>query len=121
MKLKVVREMEGRMAGQDTAFDGYSDDSDDSSYVAPAAYLEDQSADPARQLEDSDWADSSVNMLRNALATLDERSRDIIQRRWLSENKATLHELADQYGVSAERIRQLEKNAMKKVKGSLVA
>ncbi len=118
---QVVREMEGRMAGQDTAFDGYSDDSDDSVYVAPAAYLEDQDADPARQLEDSDWANSSVNMLRNALANLDERSQDIIQRRWLNDSKATLHELAAEYGVSAERIRQLEKNAMKKVKGSLIA
>ncbi|WP_062265824.1 RNA polymerase sigma factor RpoH [Endozoicomonas arenosclerae] len=122
VEAKVVREMEGRMAGQDTAFDGYADDSDDNgAYVAPAHYLEDQRADPARQLEDSDWSESSVNLLRNALATLDERSRDILQKRWLSEDKATLHELADHYGVSAERIRQLEKNAMKKVKGSMEA
>ncbi|WP_422136969.1 RNA polymerase sigma factor RpoH [Endozoicomonas sp. ALD040] len=122
VEAKVVREMEGRMAGHDTAFDGYSDDSDENSTsVAPAHYLEDQRADPARLLEDSDWSDSSVNLLRNALATLDERSRDILQRRWLNEDKATLHELAEHYGVSAERIRQLEKNAMKKVKGSMEA
>ncbi|WP_422473852.1 RNA polymerase sigma factor RpoH [Endozoicomonas sp. ALB032] len=122
VEAKVVREMEGRMAGHDTAFDGYPDDSDENSTsVAPAHYLEDQRADPARLLEDSDWSDSSVNLLRNALATLDERSRDILQRRWLNEDKATLHELAEHYGVSAERIRQLEKNAMKKVKGSMEA
>ncbi|WP_257281047.1 MULTISPECIES: RNA polymerase sigma factor RpoH [unclassified Endozoicomonas] len=122
VEAKVVREMEGRMAGHDTAFDGYADDSDDNgSYAAPAHYLEDQRADPARLLEDSDWSESSVNLLRNALATLDERSRDILQKRWLNEDKATLHELADHYGVSAERIRQLEKNAMTKVKGSMEA
>lgn len=122
VEAKVVREMEGRMAGHDAAFDGYVDDSDESgTSVAPAHYLEDQRADPARLLEDSDWSESSVNLLRNALATLDERSRDILQKRWLNEDKATLHELADHYGVSAERIRQLEKNAMKKVKGSMEA
>lgn len=121
VEARVVREMESRMAGQDTAFDGFADDSDDSNYVAPAHYLEDQKSDPSRLLEDSDWSESSANMLRNALATLDERSRDILEKRWLSEEKSTLHELADQYGVSAERIRQLEKNAMKKVKGSMEA
>ena len=117
----VVREMEGRMAGQDTAFDGYAADDDDQSYQAPVHYLEDKSYDPATLLEDNDWAQSSVNMLRNALAQLDERSQDILQQRWLSEEKATLHELADKYGVSAERIRQLEKNAMKKVKVAISA
>ena len=118
---KVVREMEGRMAGQDTAFDGYASDDDDQSYQAPVHYLEDKSNDPATLLEDSDWSQSSVNLLRNALAQLDERSQDILQQRWLSEEKATLHELADKYGVSAERIRQLEKNAMKKVKVTMSA
>ena len=117
----VVREMEGRMAGQDTAFDGYASDDDDQAYQAPVHYLEDKSHDPATLLEDSDWSQSSVNLLRNALAQLDERSQDILQQRWLSEEKATLHELADKYGVSAERIRQLEKNAMKKVKLAISA
>lgn len=117
----VVREMEGRMAGQDTAFDGYASDDDDQAYQAPVHYLEDKSHDPATLLEDSDWSQSSVNMLRNALAQLDERSQDILQQRWLNEEKATLHELADKYGVSAERIRQLEKNAMKKVKNAIAA
>ncbi|MGI9273390.1 MAG: RNA polymerase sigma factor RpoH [Endozoicomonas sp.] len=119
VEAKVVREMEGRMAGQDTAFDGYLDDDSDTAYQAPAHYLEDKRSDPARVLEDSDWSESSVAMLRNALALLDERSRDILEKRWLNEDKVTLHELAEQYGVSAERIRQLEKNAMKKVKGAM--
>ena len=118
---RVVQEMEGRMAGQDTAFDGYADDDDDKVYQAPAYYLEDQRANPATQLEDADWIDNSVGMLRNALSQLDERSRDILEKRWLSDDKATLHELAATYGVSAERIRQLEKNAMKKLKGSMLA
>ena len=121
VEAKVVHEMEGRMSGHDTAFDGYADDDDDKAYQAPAHYLEDRSADPAQQLEDADWSDNSVGMLRNALAQLDERSRDILQKRWLSEDKSTLHELAATYGVSAERIRQLEKNAMKKLKGTMAA
>ncbi|OED47170.1 RNA polymerase factor sigma-32 [Endozoicomonas sp. (ex Bugula neritina AB1)] len=118
---KVVREMESRMSGHDTAFDGYADDDDDKSYQAPAYYLEDQSANPATQLEDMDWTDNSVSQLRSALSQLDERSRDILEQRWLTDDKATLHELAATYGVSAERIRQLEKNAMKKLKGSMIA
>ena len=121
VEARVVREMEGRMAGQDTSFDGYADDDSDTAYQAPAYYLEDRNSDPSMLLEDSDWSDSSIARLTNALAQLDERSRDILQKRWLSEDKATLHELADMYGVSAERIRQLEKNAMKKLKGSMEA
>ncbi|MGO0308757.1 RNA polymerase sigma factor RpoH [Endozoicomonas acroporae] len=121
VEAKVVREMESRMAGQDTAFDGYGDDDSDTAYQAPAYYLEDHNSDPSSLLEDADWSDSSISQLRSALAQLDERSRDILQKRWLAEEKATLHELADTYGVSAERIRQLEKNAMKKLKGSMEA
>ena len=121
VEARVVREMEGRMAGQDTSFDGYADDDSDTAYQAPAYYLEDHNSDPSMLLEDSDWSDSSIARLTNALAQLDERSRDILQKRWLSEDKSTLHELADTYGVSAERIRQLEKNAMKKLKGSMEA
>ncbi len=117
----VVREMESRMAGQDAAFDGYVDDDDDNTYQAPSHYLEDQRADPATRLEEEDWSLSSMNQLRNALALLDQRSRNILEKRWLVDNKATLHELADEYGISAERIRQLEKNAMKKVKASMLA
>lgn len=117
---RVVREMEGRLAGQDMAFDGYADDDDASVYQAPSRYLEDKRADPAVQLEEADWALSSVSQLKEALSLLDERSRDILEKRWLNDKKATLHNLADQYGVSAERIRQLEKNAMEKVKGSML-
>ncbi len=118
----VVREMESRMAGQDTAFDGYTDDDSDTSYQAPVHYLEDQRYDPATQLEESDWESNASQQLQDALNSLDERSRDILQSRWLDEdNKATLHELAAKYGVSAERIRQLENNALKKLKGFMAA
>ncbi|MGI1679562.1 MAG: RNA polymerase sigma factor RpoH [Cellvibrionaceae bacterium] len=117
--LKNVREMESRLSSNDTAFDMSNDDDDESAYQAPANYLEDKRYDPAVQLENDDWRDNSVNNLEVAMGNLDERSKDIIQRRWLNENKETLHELAAEYGVSAERIRQLEKNAMQKVRGLL--
>ena len=95
------------------------DEDDDTAYMAPANYLEDRRFDPAVLLENSDWEDNSVSNLESALEKLDDRSRDILQKRWLNEEKATLHELAAEYGVSAERIRQLEKNAMKKVRGMI--
>jgi len=117
---RVVREMEGRLSSHDTAFDGPMDDDDDSAYKAPAHYLEDHRSDPAVQLENSDWTEDSNGRLMQALETLDERSQDILRERWLSEGKATLHQLADKYGVSAERIRQLEKNAMKKIRLHMV-
>lgn len=113
---RVVREMEGRLSAQDAAFDAGVDDDDDTAYQAPVYYLEDRRYDPARQLEQADWSEDSSTRLHQALESLDDRSKDILARRWLAENKATLHELADQYSVSAERIRQLEKNAMKKVR-----
>jgi RNA polymerase sigma-32 factor len=113
---RVVREMEGRLSSHDTAFDGPIDDDDDSAYKAPAYYLEDRRSDPAVQLENSDWTEDSNGRLMQALEMLDERSQDILRERWLSESKATLHQLADKYGISAERIRQLEKNAMKKIR-----
>ncbi|MGD8175141.1 RNA polymerase sigma factor RpoH [Marinimicrobium sp. ARAG 43.8] len=119
--VKHVREMEGRLSSYDAAFDAGEDDDDDSHYVAPVHYLEDRRYDPAVQLEEADWEANSVNSLELAMNELDDRSRAILQRRWLSEDKATLHELADEYGVSAERIRQLEKNAMKKVKVAMTA
>ena len=117
---RVVREMEGRLASQDTAFDGPQDDDDDNAYQAPAYYLEDARSNPATQLENADWSDDSNGRLMQALEQLDERSQDILRERWLSESKSTLHELADKYGVSAERIRQLEKNAMKKIRMQMV-
>ena len=113
--VKQVREMEGRLASYDAGFDAGEDDEDDS-YVAPAHYLEDNRYDPAARLEESNWEESNVNGLERALEKLDDRSRVILQRRWLNDDKATLHDLAAEYGVSAERIRQLEKNAMNKVK-----
>ncbi|HBZ94667.1 MAG TPA: RNA polymerase sigma factor RpoH, partial [Pseudomonas sp.] len=116
-----VREMESRLTGQDMAFDPAADADDDSAFQSPAHYLEDHRYDPARQLEDADWSDSSSSNLHEALESLDERSRDILHQRWLAEEKATLHDLAAKYNVSAERIRQLEKNAMNKLKGCIAA
>ena len=113
--VKQVREMEGRLASYDAGFDAGEDDEDDG-YVAPAHYLEDNRYDPAVRLEESNWEESNVSSLERALEKLDDRSRVILQRRWLNDDKATLHDLAAEYGVSAERIRQLEKNAMNKVK-----
>jgi len=113
---KVVREMEGRLSAHDASFDAGTDDDDDTAFLAPANYLEDHSADPAKAVELADTSSDTQSRLMNAMRTLDERSLDILTKRWLSEKKSTLHELADEYGVSAERIRQLEKNAMKKVK-----
>ncbi|MCG8611932.1 MAG: sigma-70 family RNA polymerase sigma factor, partial [Pseudomonadales bacterium] len=92
------------------------DDDDEQAYQAPVYYLEDKRYDPAQQLEKADWTEDSNSRLHDALMSLDERSQDILNQRWLGESKATLHDLADKYGVSAERIRQLEKNAMKKVR-----
>lgn len=116
--VKHVRDMEGRLSSYDAGFDaGADDDNEDSTYVAPAHYLEDRRFDPAQQLEDSNWEADNISRLTSALDQLDDRSRDILAKRWLNdEGKHTLHDLAAEYGVSAERIRQLEKNAMKKVK-----
>jgi RNA polymerase sigma-32 factor len=116
-----VHDMEGRLAAHDAAFDAGVDDDDESAWQAPAHYLEDRRYDPAMMLEQDNWEETSVNNLAMAMEQLDERSRDIIEARWLTDNKATLHELADKYGVSAERIRQLEKNAMKKVRVAMEA
>jgi len=116
-----VYEMEGRMSAHDAAFDPRADDDDDTASYAPANYLEDKGADPALQLEASNWEEDSTDRLYKALESLDERSRDILQKRWLDDDKVTLHDLAAAYGVSAERVRQLEQNAMKKVRASIEA
>jgi len=118
---KDVMEMEARMNAYDMGFDGYDDDSEGSSNyqpIAPALYLEDKSANPALMAEASDAANER-HQLYEALTDLDERSRDIIESRWLVDDKATLHDLAAKYGISAERVRQLEQNAMKKLKNGL--
>ncbi|HEY6823913.1 MAG TPA: RNA polymerase sigma factor RpoH, partial [Steroidobacteraceae bacterium] len=101
-----VTEMEKRLAARDLSFDPAPEADDDELY-SPAAYLPAPEADPAEQVEEAESADDSSQRLRGALGRLDARSRDIVQRRWMSEDKATLHELADKYGVSAERIRQI--------------
>lgn len=118
---KVVRQMEGRMASIDTAFDAPEGADDEQAAWAPAHFLEDKSADPSIQVEDSNWEKDAQRRLMSAMSELDERSKDILARRWLTDDKATLHELAAEYGVSAERIRQLEKNAMKKIRVSMEA
>lgn len=119
VELKTLREMEGRLASSDTAFDMTGSDDDESTYFAPAQYLEDHSENPETLLETSNWKSHSESKLIVALQALDDRSRDILSQRWLSDTKSTLHELAAQYEVSAERIRQLEKNAMKKLKDAM--
>jgi RNA polymerase sigma-32 factor len=112
-----VLEMEGRLTAYDAAFEASGDDDDEgSTYVAPALYLEDNRYDPARLIEDEDYEEQSTSALHDAMKQLDDRSRNILQRRWLDDEKSTLHELAAEYNVSAERIRQLEKNAMEKIK-----
>ena len=115
-----VTEMEKRLAARDLSFDPAPEADDDEIY-SPAAYLPAPDADPAEQVEDAESADDSSERLRGALGRLDSRSRDIVQRRWMSESKATLHELADKYGVSAERIRQIESSALGKLRGMMAA
>ena len=110
-----VLEMESRMSGQDITFDA-PDDDDDGYTASPVNYLEDVSHEPSRVIEANDWEAHNQQQLSTALTKLDDRSRDIIQQRWLTDDKATLHQLADKYQVSAERIRQLENNAIKKLK-----
>jgi RNA polymerase sigma-32 factor len=115
-----VSEMERRLSARDLSFDVSSETDEDDSY-GPASYLPAADADPAEQVEDEEWSSSSHDRLAAALQRLDERSRSILQRRWINDDKATLHELADEYGVSAERIRQIEAGAIAKLKGLLPA
>jgi RNA polymerase sigma-32 factor len=117
-----VLEMESRLSGRDVAFDAPSDDDDDHAPPSPAAYLTAREDDPSQAYERQDSEDNQLALLREGLGRLDARSRDIIKRRWLDdESKVTLQELADQYGVSAERIRQVEANALKKMKALFAA
>ncbi len=119
VKPETVLEMEARLNKHDLAFDGGMDDSDDHAPVAPAGYLPDMRMEPSRQLEAADSEENEKEQLYMALESLDERSKSILEARWLTEQKATLHELADRFGVSAERIRQIEKRAMEKMKAQL--
>jgi RNA polymerase sigma-32 factor len=113
-----VTEMEQRLAGQDVSFD--PDPEDDESF-APAAYLPSPNSDPALAVERADADEDAHDRLKDALGQLDERSRAILARRWLTDDKATLHELAAEYDVSAERIRQIEASAIAKLRAKLVA
>jgi RNA polymerase sigma-32 factor len=118
---KTVREMESRMSGRDIAFDGPDSDSEDD-IVSPAGYLPDMRYNPEVIAGNADNATEQSERIRDAIGSLDDRSRDIVQRRWLNEDeKPTLHELAAEYKVSAERIRQIEKRAMEKMRERLAA
>ena len=120
VKPEEVVEMETRLSGRDIPLDAGSDDEDER--FAPIAYLPDPHAEPSELVEQAELAHLQDSGLRDALASLDERSRAIVQRRWLAEgDSATLHELAAEYGVSAERIRQIEAKAMQKMRGMLAA
>lgn len=116
---KDVMEMESRLAMQDQTFEMSNDDDDNSvgSNFAPAQYLEDNSSDVAENVAQENWDNHAQKRLSHALIGLDQRSQDIIKTRWLDEDKATLQDLADKYEISAERVRQLEKNALTKLKG----
>ncbi|WP_077284389.1 RNA polymerase sigma factor RpoH [Cognaticolwellia aestuarii] len=118
---KDVLEMESRMSNQDQAFELSTDDDDNASAssYSPAQYLEDKQSDLATEVEDSNWEQHANKRLSNALVSLDERSQDIIRTRWLHDDKSTLQELANKYEISAERVRQLEKNALAKLKGAM--
>jgi RNA polymerase sigma-32 factor len=117
-----VLEMEARLSGRDVGFDLTGDEDEERGPPAPAAYLVAQDEDPSQAYERADSEDNQLQLLREGLAGLDQRSRDIIARRWLdADSKVTLQELADEYGVSAERIRQIEANALKKMKALFAA
>ena len=121
VKRSEVMEMEKRLSNSDLGFDpDHGDHPDESARFAPAAYLSHEEDDPEVQAEKQDWQAHQNQQLNAALAVLDERSRDIITRRWLSENKATLRELAARHKISAERVRQLENNAIKNLKAAVV-
>jgi RNA polymerase sigma-32 factor len=115
-----VTEMEKRLAARDMSFDP-TPESDEEEVYSPAAYLPAPDADPAEQVESAESSEDDSDRLRGAMDRLDARSREIVQRRWMSEDKATLHELADKYGVSAERIRQIESSALGKLRGMMAA
>ncbi len=121
VKPETVVEMESRLSGSDVTFDPPTSNNDDEQHFTPAAYLTDGSMDPAHLLEHDDSRSQELSLMASSLKTLDDRSQNIIQRRWLNEGKATLHELADEYQVSAERIRQIEKNALNKMRAAFEA
>ncbi len=115
-----VREMEQRLSARDMSFDP-TPESDEEEAYSPAMYLPASNADPAVEVEREEWDEDSSDRLSVALEKLDERSRSILRRRWMTDSKATLHELADEYGISAERVRQVKSNAINKLRGLMVA
>ena len=121
VKPSEVREMEKRLGGSDMSFDPLGESDDDEVSFAPSQYLEDEDANPADIFEKESLNEESTSKLYEAINQLDDRSRDILQDRWLSDEKLTLHDLAEKYEISAERVRQIEKNAMKKVKQSIAS
>ncbi len=116
-----VLEMESRLSGQDLGFDASNGSDDEDNIFFPSAYLAHDSKDPAANFEKNDWSKHQTGRLFSAMSELDERSREIVKARWLSEKKQTLQTLAKHYGISAERVRQLENNAMKKLQGFIQA
>jgi len=117
---KDVYEMESRLSGHDLGFDEPADDDSESFNPSPIAYLQDMTHEPASIVEENDHKDQNQQRLHSALSDLDERSRDIVQNRWLTDDKMTLHSLADRYEISAERVRQLENNAIKKLRTAMI-
>jgi len=120
VKPETVLEMESRLSGHDVSYDPQPDDDDEDAARSPAAYLQDSRLDPALQLEEGDWQLHQSEALEEALAGLDPRSRDIIQQRWLADQRSTLQDLATRYQVSAERVRQLEKSALGKLRCAML-
>ena len=120
VSIEEVSRMEQRLSGRDISYDASSTDDEDFDF-SPASYLPSPNSDPAETVENVDWQSNNHDRLTAAVSELDDRSRDIVARRWLAEKKATLHELASEYGVSAERIRQIESNAIKKLKDLMVS
>jgi RNA polymerase sigma-32 factor len=120
VKPETVREMEMRMSATDASFDGPCEEYDEENLpFIPSGFLEDQSLSPAQAMESHDWSEQSNSSLYLALNQLDERSQDILHARWLNDEKATLQDLANKYQISAERVRQLEKIAMEKLKTAM--
>jgi RNA polymerase sigma-32 factor len=120
VKEDTVREMEKRMSSHDVSFDPYSaDDGEEGNTYSPADYLTNEDSDPMEIVEKEDFARDQINQLHNAISDLDERSQLILKERWLTDDKPTLHELADKYEISAERIRQIEKKAMEKIRTNI--
>ena len=120
VKEEEVREMEYRLNGREIAID-YSDDESEDDHYKPISYLQDDSLNPSDQLEQDETKENNFSLLRHALKKLDDRSRAIVEARWLSSNKSeTLHELAAKFDVSAERIRQIEQNALTKLKALMI-